>query len=115
MVISFGTLGNPFWAREVQTLEKLHQQYSKDGLVVVAVALDQDKEAVKAFAEKQNLSFVVAVDQKSLKGAELYRLSALPTTYFLDRAHKVNGVQIGFSKVHEPVFAKEAEKLMVKS
>ncbi|MCC6444576.1 MAG: TlpA family protein disulfide reductase [Armatimonadetes bacterium] len=112
MVISFGTLGNPFWTREVQLLEKLHQQRSKDGLVVVAVALDQDKEAVKAFAEKQKLSFITTIDQKNLKGAELYKLSALPTTYFLDRQHKVTKIQVGFSKAAEPVYTSEADKLM---
>jgi hypothetical protein len=52
VVLSFGNIGNPFWTREVQFLEKLHQQYASKGVVIVAVALDTDKQAVKAFVDK---------------------------------------------------------------
>ncbi|MCC6443216.1 MAG: TlpA family protein disulfide reductase [Armatimonadetes bacterium] len=112
MVVSFGALGNPLWTREVQSLAKLHRQYSKDGLVVVAVFQDQDKKAVKAFAQKQKLSFIITIDQKSLKGAERYKISTMPTTYFLDRQHKVAWVQVGFSETAEPAYRKQAARLI---
>ncbi len=111
MVLSFGNIGNPFWAREVQFLEKLHQQYASKGVVIVAVALDADRQAVKAFVEKYKLTLPVTVDSEKLTGAELYRVTALPTTIFTDRAHKVTLRQIGFSKQHEKLFEQEIQKL----
>ncbi len=111
MVLSFGNIGNPFWAREVQFLEKLHQQYASKGVVIVAVALDTDKQAVKAFVDKYKLTLPVAVDSEKLTGAELYKVTALPTTVFTDRAHKVTLRQIGFSKQHEKLFEEEIRKL----
>ncbi len=111
MVLSFGNIGNPFWTREVQFLEKLHQQYASKGVVIVAVALDTDKQAVKAFVDKYKLTLPVAVDSEKLTGAELYKVTALPTTIFTDRAHKVTLRQIGFSKQHENLFEEEIRKL----
>lgn len=111
MVLSFGSIGNPFWAREVQFLEKLHQQYAPKGIVVVGIALDSDKEAVRAFVEKHKLTFPVAVDDEKLTGAERYRITALPTTLFLDRNHRVTMRQLGFSRQHERLFEQEVQKL----
>jgi peroxiredoxin len=111
VVLSFGNIGNPFWAREVQFLEKLHQQYASKGVVIVAVALDSDKQAVKAFVERYKLTLPVAVDSEKLTGAELYRITALPTTIFTDRSHRVTLRQIGFSKQHEKLFEQEIQKL----
>jgi peroxiredoxin len=111
VVLSFGNIGNPFWTREVQFLEKLHQQYASKGVVIVAVALDTDKQAVKAFVDKYKLTLPVAVDSEKLTGAELYKVTALPTTIFTDRAHKVTLRQIGFSKQHEKLFEEEIRKL----
>jgi hypothetical protein len=53
----------------------------------------------------------VAVDSEKLTGAELYKVTALPTTIFTDRAHKVTLRQIGFSKQHEKLFEEEIRKL----
>lgn len=111
MVLSFGNIGNPFWTRAVQFLDKMHQQYASKGVVIVAVALDSDKEAVKAFVERHKLSLPVAVDSEKLTGAELYKVTALPTTVFTDRAHKVTMRQLGFSKQHEKLFEQEIQKL----
>jgi len=111
VVLSFGNIGNPFWTREVQFLEKLHQQYASKGVVIVLVALDTDKQAVKAFVDKYKLTLPVAVDSEKLTVAELYKVTALPTTIFTDRAHKVTLRQIGFSKQHEKLFEEEIRKL----
>lgn len=111
MVLVFGNIGNPFWARAVQFLEKLHQQYASKGVVIVAIALDTDKQAVKAFVEKNNLTLPVTVDTEKLTGAELYKITALPTTIFTDRSHKITMRQLGFSKAHEKLFEEEVRKI----
>ncbi len=110
-MLIFGNIGNPFWARAVQFFEKLHQQYASKGVIIVAVALDTDKQAVKAFVEKYNLTLPVAVDNEKLEGANLYKVSALPTTIFTDRSHKVTLRQLGFSKEHEKLFEQEIQKI----
>jgi len=111
LVLSFGNIGNPFWTRAVLFLEKLHQQYAPRGVVIVAVALDTDKQAVKAFVDKHKLTLPVAVDTEKLTGAELYKVTALPTTVFIDRSHRVTMRQLGFSKQHEKLFEDEIRKL----
>ncbi|MCS6829655.1 MAG: TlpA disulfide reductase family protein [Armatimonadota bacterium] len=111
MVMSFGNIGNPFWTRAVQFLDKMHQQYASKGVVIFAVALDSDKQAVKAFVEKHKLTLPVAVDDEKLTGAERYRINALPMTIFTDRAHRITMRQLGFTKQHEKLFEQEIQKL----
>lgn len=111
MVLVFGNIGNPFWARAVQFFEKLHQQYASKGVVIVAVALGTDKQAVKAFVEKNKITLPVTVDDEKLTGAELYKVTALPTTIFTDRAHKITLRQLGFTKAHEKLFEQEIQKI----
>jgi len=38
-------------------------------------------------------------------------VTALPTTIFTDRAHKVTLRQLGFTKAHEKLFEQEIQKL----
>lgn len=111
MVFSFGNIGNPFWTRAVQFLEKLHQQYASKGVVIVAVALETDKQAVKAWAEKNKITLPVAVDDDKLTGATRYRINALPMTIFTNRSHQITLRQLGFVKEHEKLFEQEIQKI----
>lgn len=81
-------------------------------MIIVAIALDADKQAVKAFVEKHKLTLPVAVDDEKLTGAERYRISALPTTLFLDRSHRITMRQLGFTKQHEKLFEDETKKIL---
>ncbi|MCS6949648.1 MAG: TlpA disulfide reductase family protein [Armatimonadota bacterium] len=112
MVMVFGNIGDPFWTRAVQFLEKMHQQYASKGIVIVAIAFDQDRQAVKAFVDKHKLTLPVAVDDAKLTGAERYRITATPLTLFLDKGHRVTVRQLGFSKQHEKLFEQEIQKLV---
>jgi peroxiredoxin len=104
-------VSDPFWARVVQFLETLHKKYSADGLVVVAVALDQDPAAAKQFAEKNKITFPVAIDNQKMDGATKYKLSATPITLFIDRPHRIVYKQLGFAQPLEKVFASYAERI----
>jgi len=112
VVFVFGNIGNPFWTRAVQFLDKMHQQYASKGIVIFAVALDPDRQAVKAFVEKHKLSLPVVVDDEKLTGAERYKVNALPITIFVDKGHRITMRQLGFTKQHEKLFEQEIQKLV---
>ncbi|MGQ9525545.1 MAG: TlpA family protein disulfide reductase [Armatimonadota bacterium] len=111
-MITFGLISDPFWTRVVQSLEKLHKRFSAGGLVVVAIALDQDLAAVRKFAEQNRFTFPVAVDNQKMDGATKYKLSATPMTIFVDRPHKIVYKQLGFAPALETVFAQQADKIV---
>jgi cytochrome c biogenesis protein CcmG/thiol:disulfide interchange protein DsbE len=87
-----------FWAtwcspcrREMPLLVGAYRQFREQGLVVVAVNVQEDEESVRRFAREFGLPFPVALDKSGdVTGA--YRLLGLPTTFFIDRQGVVRSV-----------------------
>jgi peroxiredoxin len=80
-----------FWATwcgpcklEMPTLQRHYVDYQAQGLVVLGVEAGEPKAEVQAFATEQRLSFPVLPDENSTV-TDLYRVSALPTTFLIDR------------------------------
>lgn len=93
-----------FWAtwcvpcrQEMPTMEKLHREYKRDGLEVVAVNLRETKEEVLKFVNELNLTFTVLLD-KDGKVSEEYGVWSLPLSYFINRRGKFFGKVIGYRK-----------------
>lgn len=76
-------------------LEALHRQYGADGLVIVAVNLDDKREQMEAFLKAHPASFTVVRDAaKRLVGA--VNIRSMPSSFVLDRAGKIVAVHQGF-------------------
>ena len=90
-----------FWAtwcipclKELPDMERLHQKLGKDGLVILAVAMGEDKQKVKKFLKKHHLTFPIMVDP-DMQISELYGVQNLPVTFLIDRDKIVIGRAIG--------------------
>jgi peroxiredoxin len=80
-----------FWATwcppcklEMPTLQQHYVDYKAQGLVVVGVEAGEPKAEVQAFATDQRLTFPILPDEKTTV-TDMYRVSALPTTFVIDR------------------------------
>jgi peroxiredoxin len=80
-----------FWATwcppcklEMPTLQQHYTDYKAQGLVVVGVEAGEPRSEVQAFATDQRLTFPILPDEKSTV-TDMYRVSALPTTFVIDR------------------------------
>ncbi|MGK7346709.1 MAG: TlpA family protein disulfide reductase [Candidatus Nitrospinota bacterium M3_3B_026] len=90
-----------FWATwcppckvEMPELEKTHRDGADDGIVVVGVNYQEGPETVKRYVEQTSLSLPIVLDT----GGEVsrrYRVTALPTTFFIDRDGVVAGFFVG--------------------
>ncbi|NJN43647.1 MAG: TlpA family protein disulfide reductase [Anaerolineae bacterium] len=69
---------------EMPALQRVHEAYQDQGLVILAVnATYQDSQsAALAFVAEHGLTFPVLLDQDG-QASELYELRALPSTYFV--------------------------------
>ena len=90
-----------FWAtwcvpclKELPDMERLHQKLSKEGLVILAVAMGEDKQKVKKFLKKHNLHFPIMADPE-MEISELYGVKNLPTTFLIDRDRVIIGRALG--------------------
>lgn len=61
----------------------INESYRDAGLVTLAVDIGEDPETVRGYMERTNLPFVVVLDQDTEVAAG-YRISGIPTHYFVD-------------------------------
>lgn len=85
-----------FWAtwcipcrEEMPGMETLWQNYKDQGLVVVAVSVDEGSRArIEKFSEIFKLSFPILLDPES-KVSDLYKVSNMPTSFLIDRNGRI--------------------------
>ena len=91
-----------FWAswcdpckRSFPVMEELHQRYGKDGLVIIAVNVDEKRADMEAFLKKNAVSFAVLGDGNQ-KLVERAGVAAMPTSFLIDKDGKVRFLHNGF-------------------
>jgi peroxiredoxin len=91
-----------FWAtwcepckRELPDIQKLHDEFTDDGLVVLAVNLQEDGDQATQFFEERGLDMPILLD-RSGDVYEQYQLRGLPDSFFIDRDGVLRAMQIGF-------------------
>jgi peroxiredoxin len=102
-----GLLGKPvmvnFWAtwcgpcrQEMPFIQEVYNdpEWAEAGLVILAVNIGQSPEVVREFMDDNGLTFTVLLDTKS-EVAEMYNVSGIPTTYFVDKNGIIGDVKIG--------------------
>lgn len=92
-----------FWATwclpcrvEMPALQRLHERYAGDGLVIVGLATDgHDRDAVMAFLRERGITFPVGAATLAQR-ADFGGIERLPTTILIDRGgrirHEVEGL-----------------------
>lgn len=91
-----------FWAtwcvpckRELPNLEKLHEEFHEQGVVIVGMNVGEDKSTVQDFLKSAGLSYpVVPVDDTAELVAEL-SVNAYPTVMLVDREGKIASYEVG--------------------
>jgi peroxiredoxin len=76
------------------SIERLHRALGAQGLVVLAVDVDESPERVAKFVKDFRLGFPVLLDAGSRVFAS-YGASGLPTTILIDRRGRVIGGALG--------------------
>lgn len=81
---------------EMQSIEKVYQEYKDQGLIVLAVNMtyQDDPLAVMPFVNEQGLTFPILLDKTGEMG-KAYQLRSLPSSYFIRRDGIINEVVIG--------------------
>ncbi len=96
---------------EMPAIEKIYQEFSKQGLQVLAVnATNQDDLAdVKNFIQEHQLTFPIFLDTTGVV-SDLYLVRSLPTTFFISQEGIINEIIIG--QMSEALLRIQVEKLL---
>ncbi len=84
VLINFFATWCPPCKREMPILQEAYQEYRDQGIIVLAVNLNESDVAIRSFQEKLGTTFPIVVD-KDDQVSRLYDIVPLPTTYFVDR------------------------------
>ena len=87
-----------FWATwcgpciaELPNVKKAHEQFAKDGLVVVSISFDKAAETAKAYAAKNGMQWpqIFAEGAEKSELAKLYNVAGIPATFLVGPDGKV--------------------------
>ncbi len=80
-------------------MNELQQKHGSEGLVILAVNLDQDRALADAFLGKVPAKFRVEFDPAG-SVARQFNVQAMPTSFLIDRHGKVRVRHAGFKEKH---------------
>jgi thiol-disulfide isomerase/thioredoxin len=108
-----------FWASwcepcrdQFTVLEGLVRAHQAEGLLVYAVAVDEDPAQVAAYVETRPLPFLVLWDKGGASHGERLAIERLPTTLVVDRAGSVRFVHQGYRTGNAELLAREVRLLL---
>lgn len=94
---------------ETPVIEKTARALSQQGVVFLAIAVDDTETKAKAFLKKTGLNIPAGLD-RSGRIKDAYGIYGMPTTYFIDKAGRVNYLHAG--AVTEELLRQEIGKLL---
>jgi cytochrome c biogenesis protein CcmG/thiol:disulfide interchange protein DsbE len=91
-----------FWAswcgpclKSFPFMEELHRQYGDQGLVVVAINMDQDPQDAHDFLAEHPVTFLLGQDRDGAV-AQQYGVMAMPSSFIVGRDGLIENVHYGF-------------------
>lgn len=83
VLVNFWATWCPPCEQEMPDIEALYQKYRDQGLEVIAVDQQESSAAVQQYFDDRNLTFQPVIDSTG-EVFNIYRVVALPTSYFID-------------------------------
>lgn len=76
-------------------LNETHGKHAADGLVIVAINVDKERDLAAQFLKENPAKFRVGYDPEG-KVAQTYQLKGMPSSYLIDRKGQLRATHIGF-------------------
>jgi peroxiredoxin len=86
VILNFWATWCPPCKAEIPDMEKFYSNYKEKNIAILGVNLtkaEQDQSAVKSFVKEYGVTYPIPLDKES-SVAEMYQVSAIPTSYIID-------------------------------
>lgn len=107
-----------FWARwagdsrqEMPALERINTTYSRAGLVVLGVSVDEDLRHAHEFADAMKVGYPILFDTTLGVGRD-YLLEKMPMTILVDRSGVVRYSNVGFKRGDDRAYLDQIRELL---
>lgn len=89
----------------------MQDKYRGDGLNVIAVSLDTDRELALQFAGELSANFIIGFDDTGSL-ANMFEVKGMPTSVVIDRDGRIAEVHQGWSESKMAAYEKSIEKVL---
>ncbi|MDO8264960.1 MAG: TlpA disulfide reductase family protein [Candidatus Parcubacteria bacterium] len=95
IILTFWTTWNPAAQDQIAVLERYYQRIKNEkDVLLLTINNQEDKSVVSGFIRRGEYTLPVLLDSNGKVG-ELYKISALPATYFINQEGRVKEIYIG--------------------
>lgn len=81
---------------EIPFIIKMNNKFGDKDVMIVGVAIDQDKSDVSSFVKKQKVDYTIGLDPNAAVVGDRYKVRGIPVTYIIDKKGIVRYVHSGF-------------------
>lgn len=92
-------------------LNEAQERYGSQGLVVIAVNVDQDKEAARQFLKENPANFKIGFDPEG-GVAKSYQVRGMPSSYLIGRNGRLQGAHVGYRLKDKSVLEEEIRRMV---
>lgn len=107
-IVTFWTTWNSIATDQIQILDAVERNDTRNLFKIVAISSQEDKSAVNTFVSRGGYTVDVLLDESGAI-TEIYQARSLPATYFLDKKGVIREVFIGV--LSEKQLVEKIEKL----
>jgi len=112
LYIDFWASWCPPCAKSFPFMSRLQQQYRSQGLQVIAVNLDEQREDAERFLAENPHAFQIAYDTAARDCAQEFDVKAMPSSYLIDRDGNIRRVELGFKAEETQALQQAVEQLL---
>ena len=94
VLINFWATWCVFCVDEMPAIQKASERHSSAGLVVLALNVQETRNKAANFGDRLGLTFNLLMDTEGAV-ARQYRVTTMPTSYFVDRAGVIQSIAVG--------------------
>ncbi len=99
LLLNFWAAWCPPCRKEMPDLQNFHERYGEK-VVLLGVNWGEDANTVKEFLARYGVKYLNLLDERGTAFV-LYRLTGIPTSFFIDREGFIRGIWLGPLKVEE--------------
>lgn len=94
IILNFFASWCPPCKKEIPDFIKLYNKYHKQGLEIIGIALDEEKN-IKSFIKKMKINYPVIIGNNKIT-SDYQGISGIPTTFIIDKKGYIREKYVGF-------------------